>query len=783
MNQKIRSDSKLLAEKNPDFMDIRIKIHGNPQRSDIQLVKDFLDRQNSLSIADKKEYKDLIATMEEFYSPLVLENLQKQLFTIRENTNLLKENDLQLISNALNTEQLVQTIANILHDIRLSIDNNTSSKQKLALLDTSNQLENALLVQVENWHPNTLGETIQKLSVLLCAAHGTGLLETWEYNSIENQLNQFIHKEAITLDELNEIASVSRSMVEWSTALIKSNYNQDVLTYNEFEPLAYGFLDDRIRTSVALALGNTVSTLGTFTAQKSNLINKVFNIEEQSSFRGLNPGYALGKLVVVSKNPNLIEVETDKIYVFKNPPSDLKPVAGIMTVSEGNLVSHVQLLARNLGIPNSALSDKNLSDLESYNGKQIFYAVSNKGNVIVKLATNMSDQERNLFENQEKKRSKNKITVPTHQINLDKTKVLNMSSVDASDSGKICGPEAANLGELKKMFPDHVVNGVIIPFGVFRNHMDLQMPNTNKTYWQFLNDTFKEAERKRDTGSSEKEIEHFVLSSLEQLHQAILNINLQPVFIANLKSNFKSAFKDELGHVPVFLRSDTNMEDLEEFTGAGLNLTLFNIKNEQAILNGIKRVWASAYTERSFKWRQSYLLNPENVFPSILIIPSVDVDYSGVVITKGINVGEEKDITVAFSRGAGGAVDGQMAETRLITSKGSQLLSPARQIDYIRLPESGGTKHYYTSFNNEILSEKNVEAIRDIVDEVRTKMNKESKSKNQIYDIELGFKDNKLWLFQIRPFVENKNANSSEYLNSIVPQTKNNKIIALSEKI
>ena len=38
------------------------------------------------------------------------------------------------------------------------------------------------------------------------------------------------------------------------------------------------------------------------------------------------------------------------------------------------------------------------------------------------------------------------------------------------------------------------------------------------------------------------------------------------------------------------------------------------------------------------------------------------------------------------------------------------------------------------------------------------------------YDVELGFLDNKLWLFQIRPFVENKNAKSSTYLQSISPE-------------
>ena len=92
------------------------------------------------------------------------------------------------------------------------------------------------------------------------------------------------------------------------------------------------------------------------------------------------------------------------------------------------------------------------------------------------------------------------------------------------------------------------------------------------------------------------------------------------------------------------------MEDLKDFSGAGLNLTVFNVLDEEKIWQAIRDVWASPYTERSYKWRQKFLLNPENVFPSILIIPSVDVDYSGVLITKGINVGNENDLTVAVNR-------------------------------------------------------------------------------------------------------------------------------------
>ena len=51
------------------------------------------------------------------------------------------------------------------------------------------------------------------------------------------------------------------------------------------------------------------------------------------------------------------------------------------------------------------------------------------------------------------------------------------------------------------------------------------------------------------------------------------------------------------------------------------------------------------------------------------------------------------------------------------------------------------------------------------------------------YDVELGFKDGKIWLFQVRPFVENKNALSSEYLESISPEVDYEQEISLSSKL
>ncbi|WP_046755440.1 PEP/pyruvate-binding domain-containing protein [Kordia jejudonensis] len=782
--QNMRSESKLLAEDIPSFMDVRIKIHGQPDVTDIKLVENYISQHNSkLSDKQKREFSKLLATMRQYYAPIDFEKLNNDVKAISEKNNITRIlTDFFTSQNTeTTTKKLVTDISKLLYEIRLGVNNFKSSRDRLKVLDISIQLENILLKEVQNWDALTLQDNLDKISALACASAGTGLIENWEYEAINTLLSDEIHNDELSIKTLNSILSHSRSIVEWSTSMVKATYQSDVDKYTAFEPITYSFIDDRVRSSVALNFGETVSNLGIFVSKVSKINNQVMKIENQTAIRGLNPGYAFGELVVVDGNPDEVEVQTNKIYIFEKPPHDLKPVAGIMTVSEGNLVSHVQLLARNLGIPNAVLSYDNLKALKKYNGKKVFYAVTSKGNVVLKLEDAMEANETALFSKNE--RSKNVIEVPIKDIRLDVSKVINMRDVNATDSGKLCGPKAANLGELKQLFPDQVVEGLILPFGVFKSHMNQLMPNSNMSYWTYLNSTFAEADRMRKENISEEKVEAFQLANLKKLHDAIIKMPLDKAFKDDLYASFSSIFGNTIGNVPVFLRSDTNMEDLKEFTGAGLNLTLFNIKNEDEIIKGIKRVWASAYTERSFKWRQKYLSNPENVFPSILIIPSVDVDYSGVMITKGINSGNDEDLTVAFSRGAGGAVDGQSAETRLITTKGNTLLAPARQPDYIRLPDDGGTKHHFTSFETPILNEKNIEDIRTIAKRVREKMTEHTASQHQAYDVEFGFKDNKLWLFQIRPFVENKKAKSSNYLQSITPNIDTDKKVSVNTKL
>lgn len=784
LSQLIRSQSKVISDEFLPFMDLRVKIHSQPEFSDISKVKAFKENNSSkLSINQATKINELLATMTKFYKPIDIKSLVDKTALFK-NTAIgekiagyVKGNNSQTPASSL-----IPDTAELLLDIRESLSEEKRPLARLELLDLSLKLEDVIFKTSPQWEPENLQDMLNKVCYLGMATVGSGYIELSEWDNI-NLKAPFESDSSLTLRELTNTLENARSLVEWSASMVKANYQHIVNVYTEFEPKAYGFIDDKIRGSIALQLGESVGKLGDFIANESALTNKVMDIPNQSSFRGLNPGYAFGELVVVDGSPDAIEVDSDKIYIFQRPPADLKPVAGIATVSEGNMVSHVQLLARNLGIPNAALSDDNLKSLKKYDGTNVFYAVSNKGNIILKPEIEMTETEHLLFV--KKERNAEKIEVPVENIKLTETNILDLRSVDASDSGKLCGPKAANLGQLKKMYPEQVVEGLVIPFGIFKEHMNQNMPNQDVSYWVFLNTMFAEAEKMLTNGVTEAEVENYQLQQLEILRKAIKVMTLNPEFISQLESQFTTILGKDLGDIPVFLRSDTNMEDLKDFTGAGLNLTLFNVADRNKIIEGIKDVWASPYTERSFKWRQKYLLNPENVFPSILVIPSVDVDYSGVLITKGISNGDENDLTVAFSRGAGGAVDGQSAETYLIhISGGTRFLAPAREPYYNRLPITGGADKKSATFESPILNQQNINDIRELAKTIRATLPKETNSDyDGAYDVELGFQDNKLWLFQIRPFVENKKALSSGYLESITPVIDKNKAISLSKKI
>jgi hypothetical protein len=785
LKQNIRLGSREIADAYAPFLDIRVKLHGQPGASDVEKVKQFReDHKNRMPKEPLARMDQLIKDLEKQYEPFDIASVDPFLKTLSKESAM-RESLLRFQSayrESPGPSGRIPLLSLYLLEIRHSVLQAGEPDVRLALLDISIVLEDLLFKELAQYQPATLYEQIGTITDLGRAAAGCGYLELWEWEQLKGRMD-IEGKPELTDKELYGIFEACRSITEWGTGMFMAVYEDVADLYSGFEPLSNGFLDEKIRASLLLQIGSEISSLRVNLAAFLPLSGSIMDLANTSGARGLNPGIAAGELVVVPGKTDDIVFDKNKIYVFNKPPSDMKPVAGILTVTEGNPVSHIQLLARNLGIPNAVITLQNLEELKANDGQRVFYAVSSEGVVVMKPEASITPQERALFET--KAREETKIAVPVNKIDLKYTSILLLTDVDARSSGKVCGPKAANLGQLKKLFPEHVVDGLVIPFGIFREHLDQPMPGTGTTYWDYLNLIFDRAAEMNREGKDEAEVDGYVMNELRLFQSAIRQISLSDSFIEELQLKFIQVFHKESGAIPVFLRSDTNMEDLKDFTGAGLNLTLFNVVDRDVILQGIRDVWASPYSERSYRWRQRFLLNPENVFPSILIIPSVDVDYSGVAVTKGVGQGSLDDVTVAFNRGAGGAVDGQAAESYLLKQDGTNiLLTPAREPQFRSLPVSGGTSTSYTWFDQPILNEINLEDLRKITSEIRVKLPKSPGIGTRgPFDMELGFKNNELWLFQVRPFVENTNAAESIYLERLNPEPGSGKMVPLNQTL
>ncbi len=257
---------------------------------------------------------------------------------------------------------------------------------------------------------------------------------------------------------------------------------------------------------------------------------------------------------------------------------------------------------------------------------------------------------------------------------------------------------------------------------------------------------------------------------LETIRGWIVNLDPGEEFRNQLRSAMQDTFGPD-GNYGVFVRSDTNVEDLPGFTGAGLNLTVPHVVGFENIMAAIQRVWASPFSERAFRWRQAYMDSPEHVYASVLLMKSVPVEKSGVLVTADVESGQPGWLTVAVNEGVGGAVSGQTAEELKINMQngGIHLLAHATDPYKRVLLKEGGVSKVSASGTPALLSEAEIRHLMDFARTVPEQFPKLQDAEGQAVpaDIEFGFYQNRLMLFQIRPFLESSRARQNLFLNNL----------------
>ena len=195
----------------------------------------------------------------------------------------------------------------------------------------------------------TVEQCARVLLALTDASYGDGLLTGRERDAasaaLQGLLDTLTHDRAACIRQLEKAGRI----VEWAQA-------GALLAFAEVRPAWMLVLpdtaligDDILRGSPLLLYAQFAGRLGDYVSGKDPIRHHIFGSEVSTEIRALNPGLAKGALRVA---PAEGTYSRNEIVALPETPTELQPAAGILTQGEGNVVSHVQLLARALGIPN-----------------------------------------------------------------------------------------------------------------------------------------------------------------------------------------------------------------------------------------------------------------------------------------------------------------------------------------------------------------------------------------------------------------------------------------------
>jgi len=327
------------------------------------------------------------------------------------------------------------------------------------------------------------------------------------------------------------------------------------------------------------------------------------DLNKNQEYLALNTGKAIGRVHIIDKLDDTVEIGDNEILVLKELPISLPPVRGVIVAKPSSPLSHINILAKGWNIPNVYIkdADKMFRELDTY---WIEFDAS-LTNFTFKPAT---------------KEILDKAKAPDEQIppaDLKTKKLAGLREMRKKDS-VIYGSKSANLGEML----NSRLTGVIVPDGF-----------TVPFYWydKFIKDngideTIEELLDDNDFVHNPR----VRRQKLEQLRTTIQNAK----FDDSLRSEIVQKWKTQLGNKPVFVRSSSNSEDLPNFSGAGLYSSVPNVREDEKLVEAVKKVWASLWKFDAYEARVRNYVSQTDVYMSALIQIGVDMDKGGVMISK-----------------------------------------------------------------------------------------------------------------------------------------------------
>jgi hypothetical protein len=450
-------------------------------------------------------------------------------------------------------------------------------------------------------------------------------------------------------------------------------------------------------------------------------------LSTQKDYQALNVARGMGRLHIIDKLDEHVEIGFNEILVLREVPVQLPPVAGIITTLPSTPLSHINLLAKGWGIPNVYIKDAH-EVLKKYDTYWVTFEVRRDG-YSIKLADN-----KQLEEYQKRLKARNDLMRP--RGNLLEKRLVSLREQRAP-SVIAYGAKSANLGEVMNARLKGIVvpDGFTIPFHYYEQFIkenQLEQPIVAMMEDQrFVHDPAYRRER--------------LAGMRERLQRGKVNERLGAEVLRRARAEFAGK--------GVFVRSSSNTEDLPNFSGAGLYSTVPNVKGEKELIEAIKTVWASLWNFEAYEARERAGVDHSKVFMAVLIQEGINSESSGVMITTDPFDRDDKGtIYISAKRGLGiKVVEGKKIAEQLLfhpRSNAIRVLTRSAEESLLTFDEHGGVKEVPITGERAVLTDEVVRGLVRAAQEIKRVFG------GRDQDIEWAYMRGQIYIVQSRPYIE-----------------------------
>ena len=161
------------------------------------------------------------------------------------------------------------------------------------------------------------------------------------------------------------------------------------------------------------------------------------------------------------------------------------------------------------------------------------------------------------------------------------------------------------------------------------------------------------------------------------IHEAFLEGQMPP----DIAGAVAQAYAEMSGATPfVAVRSSATAEDLPDLSFAGQQETFLNIQGADAVLDAVKRCWASLWTARAIGYRVQHAIDQEIVSLAVVVQALVPAEVAGIMFTANPLNGRRDQAVINAAWGLGEAVVGGLVTPDTFTVDKADHTIVAREI-------------------------------------------------------------------------------------------------------